>query len=536
MKAACLTVLLSAIAATSAAQDRTVLAPIVTTPLGQVQGKIAGGVEAYFGIPYAAPPAGALRWQPPQPAAAWSGVRPATDYGAACPQPYGIDSPRTETEDCLFINLQRPLGTTPADRLPVYVYIYGGGFVGGSGNNENLDKLVRDNRIVGVTMNYRLGALGFLALAGLAGPGGQAGNYGLQDQQAALRWVHDTVAAFGGDPAEVTIGGESAGGRSVLAHLVAPGSRGLFAGAIVQSGSDSTLSRSAAEAAGADFASQLGCTGPDAAACLRAKPVAALIDAASPPHQLTGDTAVLPQAPYPAFLAGQFAAVPVLIGGQRDEWRALMTHWFTRSVPQYDQAGYDTFVRSQFPRAADAVLDVYPWPDDATRFSGTYRVAQLRSDGAGIDGVGACSTHHLAEAIAAHVPTYRYEFDHSDGPGWFDIPGYLWGAGHAAELAYLIPNRGNAATNDGRAFNPAEGRLSDEMVSAWGQFVRTGNPAVEGQPDWPRYQPGGAGSVLSLQAGGASHTLPVAAITASHNCAFWDSLHAQGVSGVLAPP
>ena len=317
---------------------------------------------------------------------------------------------------------------------------------------------------------------------------------------------------------------------------MAPSSRGLFSQAIVQSASDSTLALKDAEAAGADFASQLGCPGPGAAACLRAKPVAALLDAGSPPHQLTGGTDDLPEAPYPAFLAGRFAAVPVLIGGQRDEWRALMTKWPARTVAEYSRAQYEQFVRSQFGGAAAAVLAVYPWPEDATRFTGTYRVAQLRSDGATIDGVGTCTTQHLADAIASHVPTYRYEFDHSDGPGWFDIPGYVWGAGHAAELAYLIPDRGNAATNNGRAFNPAEQLLSDEMVNYWGQFVRTGNPAAEGQPDWPRYQPGGKGAVMSLQAGGASQALPVAAIAASHNCAFWDGLHADGVGGVQAPP
>lgn len=494
--------------------------PVVAMQSGKVQGKLAGGVEAFLGIPFAASPAGNARWQPPRPPSPWDGVRPAQDYGPACPQSLGIDSPRTENEDCLVLNVQRPPGASAQARLPVYAIIHGGGFTGGTGNNEDMDALVKANGIVGVTLNYRLGALGFLAHPALEDGQGQTGNYGFMDQQAALRWVHDNIAAFGGDPERVTIGGESAGGRSVLAHLVAPGSRGLFARAIVQSGSDSTLPLRDAEAAGTVLAQRLGCDGPDAAACLRAKPVSALIDAKAPSHLLTGGTDVLPQAPYPALLGGA-NTVPVLIGGQRDEHRALMTDWPTRSVPEYTREQYVRFVRDQFKGHADAVLAVYPWPSDPTRYTGTYLVARLRTDSVGITGVGACSTQKLAEALAAHAPVWRYEFDHGEGPGWFEIPGYVWGAGHATELAYLIPNRRNAANNGG-ALNGAERQLSDEMQRAWGAFVREGDPAVESQAAWPRFQPDGG--VLSLQAAGRSAVLPLKAINAFHNCSFWDEM------------
>lgn len=497
--------------------------PVVATASGKVQGKVAGGVEAYLGIPYAASPAGDLRWRAPREAAAWPDIRQATRYGPACPQQAGIDSPRTEDEDCLVVNVQRPVGTAPDARLPVYVYIYGGGLTGGSANNEDLDALVRTNGIVGVTMNYRLGALGFLAHPALAGSTGQSGNYGLMDQQAALRWVKANIAAFGGDPSRVTIGGESAGGRSVVAHLVAPGSRGLFSRAIIQSASESTAPRKDAEALGVEFARQLGCEGDDAgaAACLRAKPVAALVDAKAPARTLTGGTEILPQAPYPALVSGALTGVPILIGGQRDEWRGLMTEWPTRSVPEYTREQYGTFVRSQFGDKAAAVLAVYPWPDDPTRYTGTTLVAKIRSESGGVATVGSCSTQKLADALAPHVPTYRYEFAHSQGPGWFGIPGYVWGAGHATELAYLFPARHNAA-NNGAALNAAEQRLSDEMVRYWGAFIRGGDPNVDGQAQWARYQP--EGTLLSLQAGGQSAAIPVAAFKAAHACAFWDAI------------
>ena len=198
-----------------------------------------------------------------------------------------------------------------------------------------------------------------------------------------------------------------------------------------------------------------------------------------------------------------------------------MTLWPTRSVPEYTQQQYVSFVQSQWKDHADAVLQAYPWPDDPTRYTGTYLVAKLRTDSAGIAAVGACSTGKLADVLAAHAPVWRYEFDHSQGPGWFDIPGYVWGAGHAAELAYLIPDRHNRGNNGG-ALNGAEQQLSGEMLRAWGAFIRDGDPAGDGAVPWPQYHPDG--SVLSWQAGGGSSVLPAAALSAFHDCAFWAGL------------
>ena len=190
-------------------------------------------------------PVGELRWSPPQPPAHWSDVRPAKEYGSYCPQLKTLDSANMVVdEDCLDVNIQRPIGTREDARLPVYVYIHGGGYVTGSGNKDGQDRIVRTSPVVGVTLNYRLGALGFLALPSLTG----GGDFGFEDQQAALGWIKRNIAAFGGDPNDITIGGELAGGWSVCAHLVAQGSRGLFNKAIIESGACDSKPAAQAEA------------------------------------------------------------------------------------------------------------------------------------------------------------------------------------------------------------------------------------------------------------------------------------------------
>src|SRR5215470_13604848 len=241
--------------------------PVVTTDDGAVRGMTAGSVDEFLGIPYAAPPTGHLRWRPPQPPSDWQEIRDATQFAPSCPQPPTPFAPSgTFSEDCLYLNvytLGLP-GGGEDHRLardgdeggrPVLVWIHGGGLTQEGSSNYDGAKLAADGAVV-VTINYRLGALGFLAHPALASrPGGPAGNYGLMDQQAALRWVQDNIEAFGGDPGNATIAGESAGGLSVLAHLVSTGSRGLFQKAIVESGAFALNQKplAAAEAAGEAF-------------------------------------------------------------------------------------------------------------------------------------------------------------------------------------------------------------------------------------------------------------------------------------------
>ncbi len=498
---------------------------VVTTDKGALRGAVVDGVESFLDIPYAAPPVGPLRWAPPQPAAAWSGIRPAGSYGRYCTQRQNFDSPDGPAldEDCLSINVQRPIGTSANARLPVYVYIHGGGFATGSGVKDTQEKIVQENGVVGVSLNYRLGALGFLALPSLDGGDRQTGDYGLLDQQAALRWVHANIAAFGGDPDRVTIGGESAGGWSVCAHLAAPGSKGLFAQALMQSGSCVSHGLAQAEAEGAKFAARVGC-GDRAtqAQCLRGKPVAALLAAQAMLYVPTHGTPLLPQAPREAIAAGAFARVPVLIGSTRDEGRS-----FSRKSIGWSRAQYDRFVRASFGRNAPAVLRAYPYPrDDADPSAVAYQVGAIGTDDGALGadiverGIGGCGNVATTQALARSVPVYAYEFSHRDGPGWVPTPGYLWGAGHAAELTYLYPRHEGGKTY--AAFTPAERALSDAMLRDWGAFVRQGHPGQAGHGDWPPYLPGER--LLSLDVGAASTVITDAVFRQEHRCAFWDHL------------
>ena len=252
---------------------------VVGTADGAVQGKATGPMDEFLGIPYAAPPVGPLRWRPPHPPAHWHGIRQATAFGPHCPQPASAFGVASTSENCLYLNVFTPARIRPGQRLPVMVWVHGGEFLVGESNDYNPAGLVRHGVIV-VTLNYRLGAFGFLADKALAaGRAGSSGNYGLMDQQAALRWVQGNIGRFGGDARNVTVFGESAGGLSVLAQLASRGARGLFARAIAESGTYNLIQQplATAEAAGRTFAAKVGCTSK-IAACLRKLPVSTIVD------------------------------------------------------------------------------------------------------------------------------------------------------------------------------------------------------------------------------------------------------------------
>ena len=502
----------------AAAQDT----PVVTVEEGELRGRVADGVENFFGIPYAAPPVGDLRWAPPAPVSDWDGERDATAYGPACPQGAGLDSERTTEEDCLFVNVQRPEGTTEGDALPVVVLIHGGGWVTGSGNNENLNAMVRENDIVGVTMNYRLGNLGFLAHPALADEEGDVGNYGLLDQVAALEWVRDNIAAFGGDPDQVTIGGESAGGGSTCQILAAPAADGLYNRAFMMSTLCLAIPQDEAEAEGETIANGLGCE-DDTASCLRNLSVDALIDAEGVFTRPVKGTPFLPRSGWEELQDGTLTDVPVLIGANRNEGRSFLTDWPSRSVPTFDGPAYEAYVRDTFGADADAVLAVYPYPEDPTRYAGTYLVAEIMMRNfTGPGGLSACKTNEMTELLARTSDVWAYEFAPEGGPGWFEVPGYVWGAGHAVELPYLIPDRGNFANNSA-ALSDAHMELAQTMLAQWGAFVRDGDPNAEGTPDWPRYA-SDEGPVMQLKEGDESRIIPTVALRAAHNCDLWESL------------
>jgi para-nitrobenzyl esterase len=475
--------------------------PEVRVATGVVQGARAGGVDSFLGIPYAAPPVGPLRWRPPQPAASWPGVRPATAYGNRCAATASTNGARTESEDCLFVNVQRPAGLRAGDHRPVYVFIHGGGLVNGSSNQADQAAMVRATGVIGVSLNYRLGVLGFAGLPALTAESGESGNYGFQDQQAALRWVQRNIAAFGGDPHRVTVGGESAGGWSVCGHLVAPGSRGLLDQAMIQSGSCLTHTQAEAEALGTTLATDVGCT---TLACLRATPVAKLIDAPVSGFALVRGTPTLPVDPDVAVRTGAFQRVPVVIGANRDEGRT-----FEQGFIGTGRAGYEAWVTANFPAGT---LAHYPWPAHSDQFTAAYLAGAIVTDSGALAGIGGCANRALTMNLAKWTRTYAYEFDHRTGPGLTPIPGYVWGAGHAAELAYLFPSFDNG-TPIAPTFNAAERQLARDMKHAWGSFV------LRGSPGWPRYP-----LTESLRAGGAGRPVTDATIAAEHQCGFWNSL------------
>jgi para-nitrobenzyl esterase len=410
----------------------------------------------------------------------------------------------------------RPANARPGHRLPVYFWIHGGGLQNGSGNQHDGSLIARLENVVVVSINYRLGVFGFLAHPALAGQAGGSGNYGLLDQQAALRWVQRNIAAFGGDPRQVSIGGESAGGFSVCAHLTAPGSAGAFRQAVIQSGSCVSQPVAQAEAAGTAIATSHGCAdSATAAACLRALSPAQLVDGRQFASFVHGGPG-LPESPDSAVRAGRFRRVPLIIGSTRDEGRT-----FTAGNLDWTPQQYEGFVRQVFPDRADAVLSRYPWPAQADRFTGAYLTGALITDSGLVAGLGGCPTLRFIDDVAAHTRVYAYRFDHRTGPGLAPQPaGYEWGAGHAAELAYHWPTFDNG-TPIAPTFDAAERRLAVDMVHYWASFVRDARPLAPFAARWPAYNR--TGLVMSLRADGRSVPVTTARMATEHNCDLWDA-------------
>jgi para-nitrobenzyl esterase len=491
---------------------------VVRTSAGPVRGLQADGFRVFEGIPYAAAPVGPLRWQPPVAPPRWTAVRDATKPGLRCIQDTQVDPDygRPTSEDCLNLTVWTPNGATERSPRAVMVWIHGGGFLNGSSDLYNARWLATRGDIVVVTINYRLGALGFLAHPALAADRDQLGNYGLADQQAALRWVRDNIAAFGGDPAEVTIAGESAGAISVCDHLVAPESAGLFRAAIMQSGPcQAQADLPAAERISIDFAARAGCPNtPSAARCLRDLPADRLrsgpgyvgIGANVLTGPVTG-TSRLPASPPSVLGSGVTARVPVLIGNTADEFTLFVavTYLRRKGLPPYR-----SLLRDTFGAEAPAVAARYP----LNRFDGSVALAYAA---AVTDGVFACPINAYAMGLAGRkgVPVYAFEFADRTAPApepMRTLP-FRVGASHALELRYLF-DMGGAPP-----LNAAQRTLSDQMIAYWSRFVSTGAPDVPGRPAWPALDPD-APRQLSLQTGDPVLTADFAE---RHECDFWAS-------------
>ena len=500
---------------------------IVSTEDGELRGKNAEGIDQFLGVPYAAPPVGMLRWQAPEPARPWRGIRDAMSYGNRCPQLASSNGPQEETENCLYLNVFTPAdhasGSAPSaggrgGALPVLFMIHGGGLANGAGDQFDGSLIASADHIIVVSVNYRLGVLGFLDVPGLSGsPLAADGNYGLLDQVAALQWVRSNIAGFGGDPGKVTIAGESAGGWSVCALMTSPLARGLFSGAIMESGSCPSRSPAAAVSAGLAFASQAGCgAAASAASCLRNTPVSTLLSAsAGYGPQFTSGGPDLPVPPAQAVAHGEYARVPLLMGTNRDEGRTFAQGFASLTLRQYTR-----FVDSSYGSRAAAILRRYPWSAFPSPYTAAYAIGAIWTDSGRLSGIGGCPTQNLAAQFASTTPTFFYEFDDRHAPGLGnDPPGYQWGAGHTTELAYLWPASGSGPSPSAQ-LSPPQLELSRQMVAWWGAFTKTGAPRAPGQPYWPAYT---SHLLMSLRPGGESRTIFAATFGAEHQCAFWNA-------------
>jgi para-nitrobenzyl esterase len=482
--------------------------PVVATGDGAVRGVVAGSTDQFLGIPYAAPPVGPRRWQPPAPAARWSGVRDATQFAPHCAQPAGFFGVGSTSEDCLYLNVYTPphAGNRP---LPVMVWIHGGALVTGESNDYDPTSLVRDGTIV-VTINYRLGALGFLAHPALtAKPGGSSGNYGLMDQQAALRWVQSNIGAFGGNRHDVTIFGESAGGLSVLSQLASSGAKGLFAKAIVESGAYALTQAplATAEASGEAFASQAGCAS-QTAACLRALPVSTILaNEDTGGYQPDIDGTVLTQSLKTSFGSGEFNRVPVVDGSNHDEWRLFVATNELAGAP-VTAANYQATIAATLglsAAAAAAVANVYPLA--------AYPSPAIAMGAVGTDAIFACNALTVDQLTSKYVPTFGYEFNDENAPEPFLPPvSFPYGAAHASELQYLF-TLGNTPS----ALSGPQQRLAATMKSYWTDFATRGFPTTIGTPVWPLFTDSGQ-RIQSLVPPKPSVETDFAT---EHHCGFW---------------
>ena len=477
---------------------------VVVTDTGAVRGRVDGAHRLFQGIRYGT----AARWASPEPAPAWGGVKDAAEPGGMCPQVGSVYAPiRSETEDCLFLNV-----TTPAKAgsgRPVMVWVHGDGALG-AGHFSDARRLA-ERGVVVVTINYRLGVFSGFGHPDLP----DSGTFGLQDQMEALRWVRRNAAAFGGDPRNVTVFGVSFGALAIGGLLTAPKAKGLFDRAIMQSGetmmdmpagsmfpglpaypSLAWRPREEVVAIGRVFFDQLGCSDLE---CLRALPVKKILDVpqimnAFQVYAYGND--VLPSSPVTALREGRFHRVPVLAGATRDEHTLFvaMSYDMQGKTPDYPQ-----LVREAFGEKAPRILKKYPL--------NRYKSPSMAWSAVLTDRMWARATHEQNTLLAAHVPVYGYEFADRKAPMFLPLEAdFDWGAYHAADLAYLFEEKKTPL--------PAPQReLADQMVGYWTNFARSGDPNGRGLPAWPRLSSG----TLSLEPG----RIETVDYAARHRLEFW---------------
>ena len=442
---------------------------LVTTTAGALRGTTEDGIAVFKGVPYAAPPVGDLRFRPPAPLEAWTGVRDALAYGPSCPQPAqrpaGWSQETAESEDCLYLNVWTP-DASPARKRPVMVWIHGGGYAIGSGSWPLYSgaALAARGDVVVVTVNHRLGALGYLHLDGLVeGEGFEAsGNNGMLDLVAVLEWVRDEISAFGGDPGNVTIFGESGGGAKVSVLLAMPAARGLFHRAAVQSGPGLRATKPArATDVARKLLAELGAAGDPSV--LWSLPATQFLEAGAAVGRMgfspVLDGVVIPAHPGDALADGTAADVPLLIGCNRDESAGMLPKQLDEDglrsrLAVYGEDRVDEILavyRRLFPEASEVDLLSFVLTDSRMRY-GSIRLAELKAKGTA-------------------TPVYQYFFTYELGGR----------AGHGYEIAFVFDNLEHSS--------PARDLLAAQMSEAWLAFARDGDPGHPGMPTWPPFSP-----------------------------------------------
>ena len=513
-------------------------ATIVQTELGAVRGVYRNGVLEFRGIPYAAPPSGDRRWALPQPATPWNGIRDASNFGSACPQAarFGLTEASND-EDCLSINVSVPKGVKAGAKKPVFVWVHGGAFVGGSSNLYRLDALARSG-VIAVTFNYRVGVFGFMPHP--AFDASHNGGYGLEDQRAALRWVQRNIAAFGGDPDNVTLAGESAGAGSICQHLASPEHvQGLFHKAVVQSAGclQPMPTVEQAQQAGLTVAAAVGCKDPATALqCLRQAPLKALLDAGT---AMAGDAVMafaptvgaqtVPRSMVDAFKTGKVVKVPMLMGGTRDELRLYVAYdqQAGRKVTRENfteklRALYGSTSEERQRQVPGQVARTYPLTD---AINPPALLGSIMSDFNPTVGINNCLYLRTAEAFSRYAPVYQFEFADRNAPVLGvgipaqPDPGMELGAVHSSEINYLFPRYSNTSRIDAPELNHESQKLADQMVAYWTSFASTGVPSAPESPAWPKYSK--PNTVMLLEPGKTG----LYNARQQHKCEFWESMY-----------
>jgi para-nitrobenzyl esterase len=480
--------------------------PIVNAPAGSVEGRMEGELRVFKSIPYALPPTGSARWRPPSSVPRWAGIRKATEFGPVCFQPAGPSAsiyawiPAPISEDCLTLNIWAPTG---ARNAPVFFWIHGGALVSGSSSDALYDgKRLAEQGILVVSINYRLGVFGWLAHPELSRESalGISGNYGLLDQIEALQWVRRNIEAFGGDPSNVTVAGESAGGLSVMYLLAAPAARGLFSKAIAESAymistpelKQKSFGSQSAEESGVKLAAALHAPNIEAMRAMDAGTLTLAAPATGYAPWGTIDGHVLPRQLVDVFDKGEQAPVPLLAGFNSGEIRSLM---ILAPHPPANVAAYESIIRDRYGDLADEFLRLYPSTNMQESILATTRDALY----------GWTAQRLVRKQTVLGQRSFLYFFDH--GYPAADTAG-LHGF-HASELPYVFGTFDATPPHWPKIpATPLEAKLSDAMIGYWSSFARTGRPQAANEPDWPSFGPTGSYMAFKEAPQPSDHLLP----------------------------